>query len=251
MLSHMNLPQKGTMQLPKFTQPLEKGFRTTEGIASAVVASLISLMSLVSPASLPHREGALLLAGLTGLYTAQRGLIKVAAVTKGTVGPPIDPEVIDKLTSKLDDVISTVGKVNIDPEDLVDLEMAAAKIGKLTENPDLLRALGQLANPLAYGSGVSTASPTSPSSSPAEPELEGDAAIEAKVESVTDIEEESSQPPVEHVVRPDSALKPDGPDVAKAAASANRPIDAPDLIMVNDSVPPATEVARDVQGQSL
>lgn len=75
------------MKVPATTSPLAKGIRTTEGILTTILTIAITVATAIKPQYLSHQEAGILDTVLVGLYTVQRGLIKVKALNTGPVTP--------------------------------------------------------------------------------------------------------------------------------------------------------------------
>jgi hypothetical protein len=231
------------MSIPKLTNPLSKGIRTTEGILTTVVSSLVGLVSLVDPSSLPHREGAIIIAASTGLLTAQRGLIKVAAITQGLgAGAPATPtdvtDAADKFTksskslvTKLDDGIHEIrtAELNLSPKTISLLEGFQSQLDALSERIEHPKQFMTLAKADVKAD---------------EPEVVDDAPeLLADADHIVSDEEQAKiQPPdPEPVTKPESGRKPDAPTDLPAPA-ATPVVDPPAPVFIA----PASTVAEAV-----
>jgi hypothetical protein len=191
-----------TSLIPKLSSPLAKGIRTTEGILTSVVGGMITAASLIDPHALPKKESAILLAGLSVLYTIQRGLIKVVALQKGLgVGAPIDDAKLDHTVAAITDQAASVSQLVDQHKDIAeDLNnlVAGGHLPTKEQLDTLLQQLEKLANPLVP---AETPAPATP-----EPVETPEATVAAT--EVTPDEEAAVQPPVSV---PESAIKPDEP----------------------------------------
>lgn len=224
------------MTIPKLSSPLAKGIRTTEGILTTIITTLIALTSVVDPHALPKKEGAILVAATTVLYTLQRGLIKIVAIQKGLgVAAPIDDEKLDHTLAAIVDQATAVDNLfsqhqqiaddlehlkNIDLTKLPskeEIEQLFSEVGEhLTQLAEQARqpvqpvqtaALGRERDPMADDVADLVSTP------PQDP-------LGVAADAVTPEDEAQTQPPPD-VDIPDSARTPDGP----GANAGTHPID--------------------------
>lgn len=88
---------------PKFTAPLAKALRTSEGVLVYVLNAALAAGTIIEPSKLPPKEAAIVAAAVTGAHLAARTLLKVVAVQKSVgLGEPEHVNVADEVKGLLE-----------------------------------------------------------------------------------------------------------------------------------------------------
>lgn len=220
-------------QLPQLSTPLTAGIRTTEGILSAIVTSLISICTIVDPHALPKKEAAILVAATAVLYGVQRTLLKVVAVQKGLgIAAPID-------NVQLDHILGAVGAQAESVSQLVDQHATLVKgVEGLAKNgltkqsiDDLMKKLEEFANAPMVVSAAPAVGETTPGP------VHDDPAMTAAV-ALSNAEEAGEQPSAEAAEEQLQAANPAPPQLAGGVAHSDGP--PPNSPLPGQSDPPTT-----------
>lgn len=132
------------LKIPKFSAPLTKAIRTTEGILVVAVNIAIGVASAIPTAHLSVKEAATLAVINNGALLAQRGLIKGIALLKLAGFTPLEPAVLGQaagIASAITPLVgTTIGDVAADVAKTPSLATAEGQASTLVADAEAVLA---------------------------------------------------------------------------------------------------------------